>query len=91
PWGVRGEATAAVAAQFGLALVGWDIDTHDWRGDAAGQMFARTRAELAADAVVLAHDGIGPGALRTDCAQTAAYVALVAAHAARAELALTSL
>jgi peptidoglycan/xylan/chitin deacetylase (PgdA/CDA1 family) len=91
PWGVRTEASAAVAADLDLLLVGWDVDTHDWRGDGAGQMFARTRSALTPNAVVLAHDGIGPGALRTDCAQTAAYVALVAAHAARTELALTSL
>jgi|SRR5579875_368561 len=91
PWGVQAEATPAVAAQLGLTLVGWDIDTHDWRGDPAAEMFAATREELVPDAVVLAHDGIGPGALRAGCAETAAYVSLVAAHAADAELALSSL
>jgi peptidoglycan/xylan/chitin deacetylase (PgdA/CDA1 family) len=91
PWGVRAQATAGVAAEFDLALVDWDVDTHDWRGDGAEQMFASTRSGLVPGAVVLAHDGIGPGARRTDCAQTAAYVELVAGHAADTGLALASL
>ncbi|MGH2910426.1 MAG: polysaccharide deacetylase family protein, partial [Solirubrobacteraceae bacterium] len=33
PWGVRTEASAAVAADLDLLLVDWDVDTHDWRGD----------------------------------------------------------
>ncbi|HLI60500.1 MAG TPA: polysaccharide deacetylase family protein [Solirubrobacteraceae bacterium] len=91
PWGVEAEATPAVAAELGLTLVGWDVDTHDWRGDDAAQMLTATRAALAPGAVVLAHDGVGPGARRPDCARTADYVDLVAGHAARAGLALASL
>ena len=91
PWGVQAPETEAVAAEFDLTLVGWDVDTHDWRGDSAEQMFAATREHLTADTVVLAHDGIGPGARRADCAQTAAYVRLTARHAAGARLAFTTL
>lgn len=91
PWGVATDASATVAAQFGLTLVGWDVDTHDWRGDGAEDMFLSTRPDLAPGAIVLAHDGIGPGARRADCAQTAAYVGLVAAHGARGRLRLTAL
>ncbi len=91
PWGVRAQTTAAVASEFGLALVDWDVDTHDWRGDRAAEMLARTRAQLKPESIVLAHDGIGPGARRTDCSETAAYIELVACHAADTGLALASL
>lgn len=91
PWGVRTDGTTRVAAEFGLTLVGWDVDTHDWRGDDASEMYRRARARLTSPAVVLAHDGIGPGARRTDCAQTAVLVELVADHAARAGLPLIAL
>jgi peptidoglycan-N-acetylglucosamine deacetylase len=91
PWGDLAPFSGAVAADHGLRLVGWDVDTHDWRGDPAERMFADTRAALRDDAIVLAHDGIGPGARRTDCAATAEYVELVARHAARAGLELAAL
>lgn len=91
PWGVRTDDTTRVAEELGLTLIGWDVDTHDWRGDDAVDMFVNTRSRLTPDAVVLAHDGIGPGARRTDCAQTAAFVALVADHAARSGLTLSAL
>ena len=32
--------TAPLAAQRSLLLTGWSADTHDWRGDAAHEMFA---------------------------------------------------
>jgi peptidoglycan/xylan/chitin deacetylase (PgdA/CDA1 family) len=91
PWGVRTTATEEAASAFGLNLVGWDVDTHDWRGDDAAEMFAATRGQLEPGAVVLAHDGIGPGARRADCAHTAAYVAHVADLAAGAGLELSPL
>jgi peptidoglycan/xylan/chitin deacetylase (PgdA/CDA1 family) len=91
PWGVTADWTAPVAAEYGLRLVGWTVDTHDWRGDAAAAMFAATRDSLRADAVVLAHDGIGPGALRTDAEQTVAYAQLAIEHARRRGLALKGL
>jgi peptidoglycan-N-acetylglucosamine deacetylase len=91
PWGVQAGGTAKVASELGLTLVGWDVDTRDWRGDTAEQMFASTCTELTEDAIVLAHDGIGPGARRTHCAQTAAYIGLVADHAARTGLSLAPL
>jgi peptidoglycan/xylan/chitin deacetylase (PgdA/CDA1 family) len=81
PWGDKADWTAAVAAEHGLRLVGWTVDTHDWRGDSAGEMFAATRDGLIPEAIVLAHDGIGPGARRVDAAQTLAYVELVLVYA----------
>ena len=55
PW------TAEIAAAHDLELCGWDVDTHDWRGDGAEAMLAAVGPELHAGAVVLLHDGLGPG------------------------------
>ena len=74
PWGVEAEWTREVAAQRGLGLVHWDADTHDWRGDRAPAMLAAVGPLLRDGAIVLAHDGLGPGALREDCEETAALV-----------------
>jgi peptidoglycan/xylan/chitin deacetylase (PgdA/CDA1 family) len=91
PWGDTAPWTAAIASEHGLALVGWTVDTHDWRGDDAAAMFAAARPGLRAGAIVLAHDGIGPGARRPDARETLGFVELVAGHAQRRELALTTL
>jgi peptidoglycan-N-acetylglucosamine deacetylase len=74
PWGVTTAASRAVAADFGLELVHWDLDTHDWRGDSAAAMHARVAGEVGAGAVVLMHDGLGPGATRADCRETVRLV-----------------
>ena len=91
PWGRSAPWSAEVAASFGLRLVGWDVDTHDWRGDRADEMLGAHHDALAGGAIVLAHDGIGPGARRTDCAETASFVTLVADHAAQRDLQLAGL
>ncbi|HEY3726968.1 MAG TPA: polysaccharide deacetylase family protein [Solirubrobacteraceae bacterium] len=91
PWGVTSGWTASVAAEHQLRLVGWTVDTHDWRGDSATAMFKATRDSLNADAIVLAHDGIGPGARRTDVAETVAYVELAIEYARDRGLALRAL
>ena len=74
PWGVVTPATEAVAHKHGLTLVGWTADTEDWRGDAPAEMIARVEADLLPGAIVLMHDGVGPGAKRNGCAETAALV-----------------
>ena len=66
PWGVSTAATRAVAERLGLELVGWDIDTHDWRGDSAEAMLTRVRPGIQAGGSVLMHDGLGPGAAAAD-------------------------
>jgi peptidoglycan/xylan/chitin deacetylase (PgdA/CDA1 family) len=91
PWGQPASFTAEVAAARGLALLGWDVDTHDWRGDDAETMFTATRQNLRAGAVVLAHDGVGPGAWREGAEQTLRYVELVARQARRDRLTLSAL
>ncbi len=78
PWGDTAPWTDAVARRHDLHLVGWGVDTHDWRGDRAEAMLAATGAALEPGAIVLAHDGIGPGARRDTPEQTLRYVDLVA-------------
>jgi len=91
PWGDAAPWTEPVASEHGLRLVGWSVDTHDWRGDNAETMFAATARGLRPGAIVLAHDGIGPGARRAGAAQTVALVQLVTGYAADHGLTLTPL
>lgn len=81
PWGDQAHWTVRLARERGLRVVRWDVDTHDWRGDDAPTMFAATHEALRPGAVVLAHDGIGPGARRTDANETVDYVRRVLEHA----------
>ncbi len=91
PWGDTRDWSVGIADEHRLTLVGWTIDTQDWRGDRAEVMFENTYAGLSDGAVVLAHDGLGPGSLRTDAAETVRYVELVADHARRHGLRLEAL
>jgi peptidoglycan/xylan/chitin deacetylase (PgdA/CDA1 family) len=72
PWGVETEATRRLAADRGLRLWGWNLDSHDWRRDSAAAMFGALEAQggLRGGDVVLMHDGLGPGALRSSCEET---------------------
>ncbi|HTP19526.1 MAG TPA: polysaccharide deacetylase family protein [Solirubrobacteraceae bacterium] len=88
PWGATAPWSHLVARENRLRIVRWTVDTHDWRGDAAGQMFRATRPRLRPGAIVLAHDGIGPGAKRTDARETVAYTRLIVEHASDAGLEL---
>lgn len=81
PWGEIAPSTVAVARERDLRLVGWTVDTHDWRGDSADQMFLATRDAIVHGSIVLAHDGLGPGARRDGAAETLRYVELLADHA----------
>lgn len=91
PWGDTAPWTSTVAHEHELRLVNWTADTHDWRGDSPEQMFMDTRGQLVDGAVVLAHDGVGPGARRDGAAETIRYVELAAAHARAHGLALEPL
>ncbi len=80
PWGVRTEASEAVAQRLGLRLVGWDEDSHDWRGDRPDEMLAAIAPGLATGGSVLMHDGLGPGSRRDSAANTVGLIeAIVAA------------
>lgn len=72
PWGHLADYTLEVAAQRSLQVVGWDADTHDWRGDSAEEMLAQLRLEPGG--IVLAHDGVGAGARRTTAGETARLI-----------------
>jgi peptidoglycan/xylan/chitin deacetylase (PgdA/CDA1 family) len=91
PWGVCTSATERVAARHGLRLVGWTIDTHDWRGDRSAAMLEGAGALLEGGAVVLMHDALGPGARRSDVAETIALIAPLAALARGRGLRLVAL
>lgn len=91
PWGDIAPWTCQIAHERGLRLISWSVDTKDWRGYPANQMFASTRLSLEPGAVVLAHDGIGPGALRAHTEETIAYVKLVIDHAHRLRISLKAL
>jgi peptidoglycan/xylan/chitin deacetylase (PgdA/CDA1 family) len=89
PWGVETDATRDVAARHELRLWGWNVDTHDWRGDSAQRMFGALEAQggLREGDVILMHDALGPGAQRDDCAETVALTELLLDAAERAGLA----
>jgi peptidoglycan/xylan/chitin deacetylase (PgdA/CDA1 family) len=91
PWGDVAPFSAALAEEQGLRIVGWTVDTHDWRGDSAQEMFRRIGGELQDDAIVLAHDGIGPGALRGEATATVELIGMIAAHADECGLQLRAL
>jgi peptidoglycan/xylan/chitin deacetylase (PgdA/CDA1 family) len=82
PWNVRAPWTREIAAAHDLELCGWDVDSHDWRGDGAEQMLAAVGPELHEGAVVLLHDGLGPGALRLGCQETVRFTRLIASEVA---------
>jgi peptidoglycan/xylan/chitin deacetylase (PgdA/CDA1 family) len=75
PWGVVTPATEDVARRHGLTLVGWTADTEDWRGGNPYEMLRTIEGKLLPQAVVLMHDGIGPGAMRGDCMMTVNLIA----------------
>jgi peptidoglycan-N-acetylglucosamine deacetylase len=91
PWGDVAPWSRLVAAHVGLHIVGWTADTHDWRDNCAADMLEHIGPGLVSGAVVLAHDGLGPGALRSDCAQTVGLIRRVARVARERGLALTAL
>ncbi len=88
PWGDVAPFTPELAAEFGMRLLGWTVDTHDWRGDSVAEMLARVAPGLVDGAIVLAHDGIGPGARRDSATETVELVRRVAPVAAARNLEL---
>lgn len=73
-----------IADAHDLELCGWDIDSNDRRGDRAERMLALAGPNLRPGAVVLLHDGIGPGDVRSGCEETVRFARLIAAEAAAA-------
>ena len=75
PWGALATWTGDLARSRSLELTGWTLDTEDWAGLSAEQMLEAARPGLEHEPVVLMHDGLGPGARREGCAETADLVA----------------
>ena len=63
-------ATRRVAADHDLKLIGWNLDPEDWAGGTVVAMRRRVADRVDAGAVMLLHDGVGPGARRSDCRST---------------------
>jgi peptidoglycan-N-acetylglucosamine deacetylase len=84
PFGAHAPWTPEIADAHGLELSGWDVDTHDSRGDGAERMLAAVGPELHHGVVLLLHDGIGPGALRDGCEETVRFTRMIAAEAVAA-------
>ncbi len=86
PWGILAPWTVDVADDFGLSIALWTADTHDWRGDPATAMLTNIEQQLVPGAVVLMHDGIGPGAPRSGCEETVALIPHLATRLETLEL-----
>jgi peptidoglycan/xylan/chitin deacetylase (PgdA/CDA1 family) len=71
-----------IADAHDLELCGWDIDSNDRRGDRAETMLALAGPSLRPGAIVLLHDGIGPGDRRSGCEETVRFARFLAAEAA---------
>ncbi|HLL40552.1 MAG TPA: polysaccharide deacetylase family protein [Rubrobacteraceae bacterium] len=80
PWGVLAPFTAEIAYAFELKLALWTVGTRDWQGDPATEMLERVGPDLRTGSIVLMHDGVGPGALRSGCSETVNLVGPLVEH-----------
>ncbi len=83
PFGRPGPHTAKLAEAHGVRIVGWDVDTHDWRGDRWLQQPAQVSDAAERGGVVLLHDAVAPGTPRTGADNTLELVSALLQHAGR--------
>jgi peptidoglycan-N-acetylglucosamine deacetylase len=82
PWGrLRKPDSRRIAAERGLELVGWTVDSHDWAGQPGDELYADVKAQIAAAradvVVVLMHDSCVEAIQathRSDCGATVELV-----------------
>jgi peptidoglycan/xylan/chitin deacetylase (PgdA/CDA1 family) len=70
PFGRAGRATFDLADEHQLRIVGWDADSHDWRGDGWAQQPAPVSDAAERGGVVLMHDAIALGTPRIQAENT---------------------
>ncbi len=85
PFGRPSLMTGALAEEHGLRLAGWDVDTHDWRGDGWAYQPAQVSDAAETGGVVLLHDAVVPGVGRTAATNTLEIVEALLSAAARAK------
>lgn len=83
PFGRPGLLTPELAAEHGLRVVGWDVDTHDWRGDGWANQPAQVSDAADHGGVVLLHDAVVFGTPRSSAENTLEVVEVLLQHAAR--------
>lgn len=83
PFGRPGLHTAELAAERGLRIVGWDVDTTDWRGDGWAQQPAQVSDAARDGGVVLLHDAVAHGTPRADAENTLEVTSALLQAAAR--------
>jgi peptidoglycan/xylan/chitin deacetylase (PgdA/CDA1 family) len=91
PWGRPGPDTHRVAAARDLRIIGWDADTHDWRGDGWADQPEPVQTVAREGGVVLMHDGFGPGQLRDDVTNTIGLIDGIMAAARAADVTVAAL
>ncbi len=88
PYGSFNDATLRAAKKHGLGLVGWDVDTEDWKVRDSGRILSRATVP-GQQQLILAHDGGGersatikalPGIIAHYKAQGARFIELCSAN-----------
>ena len=56
PFGDYNDSLLAVAGEFGLKTIQWDVDTLDWKGLSANQIFERVKDNVKNGSIILCHN-----------------------------------
>lgn len=83
PFGRPGLSTASLATDIGVRIVGWDVDTQDWRGDGWVNQPAHVSDAADRGGVVLLHDAVAFGTPRTGAENTLEITDVLLQHARR--------